>query len=236
MIKINLCPIDELESPYWWAPDVAAVVVIAAMAFFAVEWHLGQLQEEIDEVRASVEEISANEQKLTADLRRYDNMEKDERDLETKLSALQSITVSKIGKYMPLIVVEHLANLRPEGIWYHYFKVGDATGNNFEMKGQGFDNLLVAELMTALKSTASQEADEADLRTLVYFDNVILDQTGTPQQAPTGFPELGAFPEFMIRGEYIERGKGGHNKNKGEGGDEAELMTTAKPRDAVFGM
>jgi Tfp pilus assembly protein PilN len=236
MIKINLCPIDELESPYWWVPDVAAVVVIATAAFFAVQWHLGQIQDEIDEVKASVDEITANEQKLAADLRRYDNMEKDERELETKLAALQSITVSKIGKYMPLIVVEHLANLRPEGIWYHYFKVDESTGKTFELKGQGFDNLLVAELMTALKSTASQEADDADLRTLVYFDNVLLDQTGTPQQAPAGFPELGVYPEFMIRGEFLERGKSGGGRGKGSEADAADLMTTAKPRDAVFRM
>lgn len=236
MIKINLCPIDELESPYWWIPDVAVAAVVATGAFFAVQWHLGQIQQEIDDTKAKVEEISANEQKLATDLRRYDNMEKDERELETKLAALQSITVSKIAKYKPLVVIEHLANLRPEGIWYQFFKVGDATGDTFELKGQGFDNLLVAELMTALKSTASQEADETDLRTLVYFDNVALDQTGTPQQAPKGFPELKSYPEFTIRGDYLERGKGAADKSKNGEADEADLMTTAKPRDAVFRM
>lgn len=207
MIKINLCPIDELQSPYWWIPDVVVGAAVAVGALVAVQWHLGQIQLQIEETTAKTEEIRENEQKLASDLRRYANMEKDESELRNKLTALQQITVSKISKYKPLIAVEHLANLRPEGVWYHGFKVGDQDGDSFELKGQAFDNLLVAELLTSLNSTASQDPDESDLRTLIFFSRVELDQTAAPTSAPNGFPELQAYPEFVIRGEYIERSK-----------------------------
>ena len=231
MIKINLCPIDELQNPYWWIQDVVVAATVTVGAFVAVQYYLGQIQVEIEEVNVKIEEINANEQKLASDLRRYANMEKDEAELQIKLTALQQITVSKITKYKPLIVIEHLANLKPEGVWYHYFKVGDANGDYIELKGQGFDNLLVAELMTALKSTASQQGDESDLRTLVYFDQVMLDQTRTPEVAPRGFPELKAFPEFVIRAEYLER-----DKSKDKGPTESDLMTQLPPTDSIFRM
>ena len=105
MIKINLCPIDELQNPYWWIQDVVVAATVTVGAFVAVQYYLGQIQVEIEEVNVKIEEINANEQKLASDLRRYANMEKDEAELQIKLTALQQITVSKITKYKPLIVI-----------------------------------------------------------------------------------------------------------------------------------
>ena len=57
------------------------------------------------------------------------------------------------------------------GFWYDALVVGD---NNVKIKGAAFNNILVAEFLTALESTKTQEVDPVDLRTYVYFDPSVL--------------------------------------------------------------
>src|SRR4051812_12451807 len=99
MIKINLCPIDELESQYWYVPDVAVAVVIAIVAFLGVQYYLGTIQEQIDVARSNVQSLNENTTKLAPDLERFKNLKKDVDELNNKLNALKAITVSKISKY-----------------------------------------------------------------------------------------------------------------------------------------
>lgn len=205
MIKINLCPVDEIESPHWWIVDASVLALIVVGAIFGVKFYLAQTQSEVESIRAKIEDIKASEQTLAADLQRYRNMEKDEVSLQSKLKSLQKITVSKISKFRTLVVLEHLANLRPEGVWYQSIKIYDDTSSKFELRGQAFDNLLVAELIMALKSTITQEYEDGNVRTNVYFDKVKLEQSAQLQQAPRGFPELIGFPEFTIHGEFFDR-------------------------------
>lgn len=207
MIKINLCPIDELESQYWYVPDLAVAVVVAIASFLGVQYYLGTIQEQIETTAASTQSLTDNTEKLAPVLARFKDLNRDIEELKTKLDALQAITVSKISKYKPVIVIEHFQNLKPEGVWFDSLKVGSPDNPaSFELKGQAFDNVLTAELMTALRSTESQEPDEADLRTQVFFNKLALDNAVVLNTSPEGFPELVSYPEFLIKGEFKERG------------------------------
>ena len=88
-----------------------------------------------------------------------------------KLRALNAITDSRLAKYRPLIAIEHLQNLKPEAVWLMSLTVDDAK---IELEAMATDNVLVAEFITALKSTQFQDIDPADLRTQVYFSEVTL--------------------------------------------------------------
>ncbi len=207
MIKINLCPIDELESQYWYVPDIAVAVVIAVVSFLGVQYYLGTIQERIDTANANVASLTDSYDKLAPDLAKFASLQTDVATLNTRLNALKAITVSKISKYKPVIVIEHFQNLKPDGVWFESLKIGVETPNSFEVKGQAFDNVLTAEFMTALRSTESGDSDDSDLRTQVFFNGLALEATKPPEGGVgEGFPELVSYPEFLIKGKFQERG------------------------------
>ena len=205
MIKINLCPIDELESQYWYVPDLAMALAIALVSFFGVQYYLGSIQDQIDQTTAQVQSLTENTNKLKPDLERFKNLSKNIGELNQKLTALKAITVSKIAKYEPVIVLEHFQNLKPEGVWLTSLKIGVTQADGFEMKGQALDNVLTAEFITAVRSTGSQELDQGDIRTAVYFDHLVLEGTQVALTAPPDFPELASYPEFTLKGTFQER-------------------------------
>lgn len=207
MIKINLCPIDELESQYWYVPDIAVAAVVAVVSFLGVQYYLGTIQERIDTAQANIASLTENTDKLKPDLERFVRLKADGKDLNTKLDALKAITVSKISKYKPVIVIEHFQNLRPEGVWFEELKIGVEDPETFEVKGQAFDNILTAEFLTAIRSTENGEADDSDLRTQVYFKDLELVSTSVLQESEP-FPELQPYPVFKLKGKYAERTAG----------------------------
>jgi len=226
MIKINLCPIDELENQYWYVPDLVVTALVGVAVFLALQFYLGTIQNEIDVVLADVASLEESTANLSPDLERFKHLGKDISDLNSKLNALTSITVSKIAKYKPVIVLEHLQNLRPEGVWFESVRIGfgdpvakggaagatnqppdqAASEDSFEIRGQAFDNILTAEFMTAIRSTDSQDIDSADLRTQVYFNDLTLVEANIGKGSSSrGFAELALFPVFSVRGYFRER-------------------------------
>lgn len=210
MIKINLAPIDELESQYWYLPEAIMLILSISISYFGVQSYLDGIRDEILVTTTQVEEKDKSLKDLTKETARYDQLDKDIARLNQKLDALKKITVSKIDRFKPVILLEHLQNLKPEGIWYNYLS-DSSSSNRITIVGKSFDNILVAELMTAAIATKSQEMDESDLRTQVYFDEVRLERvasngsnssTGRGQQGngPTG----GVVPEVPEEnaGEY----------------------------------
>lgn len=207
MIKINLCPVDELRSPYWLVPDVAMVLTVALAAYLGVQYYLGGIQDEIDVANEHVASLQTSTRQLEPEVERFKGLQANIELLNKKLSALKSITVSKISKYKPVIVLEHLQNLKPEGAWFQSLRYGVTTPEQLEIQGGAFDNILTAELITALRATESQEPDDGDLRTQVYFSGLILEQS-TLVRTGTGFPDLRNYAEFSLRGQVLERSGG----------------------------
>lgn len=235
MIKVNLCPVDELESPYWYIPDVVALAVVALAAYLGVQHYLGTIQEQIDSVVAETDQKKQAAEALKPQIAQFETLGKDIEELNTKLKSLQSITVSKISRYKPVIIMEHMQNLKPEGLWFESFRIGgEGKASSFELKGKAFDNLLVAEMMTAMKSTASQEKDDADMRTQVHFDEVRLRDSIIGGDA-AGFPELKGFPVFVLEGSFAEYSSGARPEAGGgpTGTPAAAPGGDAPPPDAV---
>ena len=214
MIRINLAPPDELESPYWWVPDALIFAFVLALGVIGVNYYMGFSEKEIEKLKAEAVTLNAGTAAMQVDVQRHKELTARIDTLEQKRQALSRITESKIARYLPIVLVEHIQNLKPEGIWFARVsfvtsrknandagpgappergELGEAlgkkpkpvqaaepatpVGNTIEVEGHAFDNVILAEFMTALKATRNQEADPQDVRTQVFFENVDLEFT-----------------------------------------------------------
>jgi hypothetical protein len=223
VIKINLCPIDELENQYWYVPDLAVAVMICLACYFGVDYYLNMIEDEIAVVNQETVELGEKFDQLQPDLERFKTLDADIQELRTKIESLKSITVSRISKYKPIIALEHLHNLSPEGLWYKELKL--TKDQTFEITGEAFDNLLLSELIGNLRATESQIDDKSDLRTQVYFSQIRLSETTISKGGATAFPDIKAVPTFTLSGVYMERG--GSAPVGGGNGDEYSENTNA---------
>ena len=230
MIKINLCPVDELESQFWYVPDIVVFVSMFVAAYMGAQWWLGETQRQIDEINGRVESKKQAIEQLKPDLEKFVGLDQDIKTLNLKLNTLKSITVSKISRYEPLIVLEHLQNLRPEGVWYTSLNIASGpTHNTFSIEARALDNLLVAEFFASLRATQIQERDDSDLRTQVYFKTINFVSpavTYSPSSNPTDL----SYSDFRIAGEFVEANGGQSHLGDGSGSSETKL------NDAVPGV
>ena len=207
MIKVNLCPIEELESPYWYVPDLAVALGVALAGYFAVQYYLGTIQNDIDSASQKIASLEASTKQLEPDLKRFETLDDDIKRLNAKLAALQGITVSRIQRVKPLILLEHLQNLKPLGLWYQTLQIGLPNSASFLVTGQSFDNILTAEFMMALRATETQDVDPSDLRTQVFFKDLQLKKTELKMGAVEGFADLTNLPTFEISGSFADRAR-----------------------------
>lgn len=172
MIRVNLASggesvSDELHGSNWYIFDLIVLVAVAGAAYFGVQYYMSAAKDSIKIVENEINSTRDSIAKLQASIDRFNTLEVDIRQLSNKVEAIKSITVSVFERYKLLIALEHLQILQPSGVWYESLKI---EADKVSIKGAAFNNILVAELLTALESTKTQEVDPVDLRTYVYFD------------------------------------------------------------------
>ncbi|MDA9951228.1 hypothetical protein N9D31_01510 [Oligoflexaceae bacterium] len=241
MIKINLAPEEELENKLWFVPLVIGAALLFFVSSYALEVYLDDIRVEIEIVENETKEHQRGFEELKSKQEEFKVRDAERGDLENRLAALQRITESKILRFRPVILLEHLQNLKPEGIWFSEVSLlktqpvvseefprpaaeiaptGDveegagegveeaetetkpaplsnsqltaqrindeADKHSIKIVGRAFDNILVAEFLSALKSTQMQEVDPASLRTMVYFSEIELKQTVAAKESVIG--------------------------------------------------
>jgi Tfp pilus assembly protein PilN len=117
VIKINLTPIEELENPYWWAPDLAASIVIVGLTFGAVYYHVSSAEGEINQRASEKQRLIDETMALNADVDKFNSLSGKIATLESRKNALRQITESKLVRYLPIILLENIQNLKPDGVW-----------------------------------------------------------------------------------------------------------------------
>lgn len=174
MIRINLAPKEELESQFWFVPELIVLILVIMAANAFVDSQLIAIQDQIASINLSRDSFNEKSKSIKPQLDRFKNLGKDKDALMLKLRALKAITGSRLSKYRELIVIEHLQNLKPESVWLTNLTIDD-SGMAFD--AYATDNILVSEFITALKSTQFQDADPSDLRTQIFFTDAILSGT-----------------------------------------------------------
>ncbi len=117
MIRINLAPATELESRYWWAPEAVSFVVATALIVGGIIYYRGLIEDEIARLSQESQNLQEAYAGLKSDLAQYDETQGKIRQLEQMRDAMIKITESKLDRYMPIILLEHLQTLKPEGLW-----------------------------------------------------------------------------------------------------------------------
>ncbi len=178
MLEINLAPIEELENKYWYVPDVATVLLLFLISWLGVQSYLNGMREETDSENQQKEEFIQNLSKLTPDLKRYDDLSKMIHDVDEKIKSVKYITASSVDRYLPVLLLEYLQNLKPEGVWFTELSQ-NYEKSVIELTGGALDNLLIAEFMSSLDSTRYHEPDKLDVRSLLYFPKVRLEHVSS---------------------------------------------------------
>lgn len=174
MININLSPAEELDNPYWWIPDVAIFGLILLLAMSGVKFYLTSIQNQIDQLTEESKVLESTLESLRPEVERYTNLTAKIQDIDTVRQALSSITESKLTRFLPLILIEHIHNLKPEGVWL----------TSLEFKNQLVDtsnNVQTTTTPPAGQQAAPASANRSNLSSRMEielqgqaYDNVIL--------------------------------------------------------------
>ncbi len=173
MISINLTPSEEVENKLWFLPEVTFLVVMLGLTWSLTQYYLGSIEDDIRNIKDQEISFNQSRERLKPDLLRYDEIVKQLDNLQEKIDSLKKITVSKTTRYKPIVILEQLQNLRPEGVWFNDLR-DDTKKSVIEISGGAFDNLLIAEFMSLLADTKHQEFDPSDVRTQIFFREIHL--------------------------------------------------------------
>ena len=169
MIRINLSGTSSVvQSNRWYLFDLIVLAVVVGGGHYGVEYYVSAARDSIRIINTEKEDIMNSVEKLKSEEERYNKIENEIAGLQAKIKAIEDITISVFVRYQPLIVLEHLQVLQPDGVWYNSLSIQDSS---IAITGGAFDNLMIASLISAVDSTKLQGIDYNDIRTYLYFDS-----------------------------------------------------------------
>ncbi|MEI8025096.1 MAG: PilN domain-containing protein [Pseudomonadota bacterium] len=205
MIKIQLAPYDELEDKNWWVPDAIALVLALFLSNFLVSSYVERLESEIVEIQAQTEEFKRSIAAIQPEIAVFKGIEAKISELKSVISALSSITVSRLTKYRPVVVLEQIQALKPDGLWFTSLKE-DTIGRKITISGFAFDSILIGQFMSELGATKLQRFDPTDIRSQINFSQVKLkifenSKSGSvlDEIQPNGFSKFDIYMNFEER-------------------------------------
>lgn len=205
MIKIQLAPYNELEDKNWWVPDAIALVLALFLSNYLISNYVEGLENEIVEVQAQAEEFKRSISAIQPEINAFKDLETKISGLKSVISALSSITVSKLTKYRPVVILEQIQALKPDGVWFTNYKESTSENKIF-LTGFAFDSILIGQFMSELGATKLQRFDAADIRSQIHFADVKL-KVFENSKSGSVLDEIQpkGFAKFDIQMKYEER-------------------------------
>lgn len=117
MIKINLTPYEELENPQWWVPDATVLFLVIAISFGAVYFYISSVEAEIALREADKQRMVDETNALQPEVSRFNDLNSKIATLDNRKTSLKRITESKLVRYLPVILLENIQNLKPDKVW-----------------------------------------------------------------------------------------------------------------------
>ncbi len=117
MIKVNLTPFEELDNPRWWIPDALALAVIILLTFGGVYLYIDSIEREIAAEEVEKQNMVTETANLQGEVSKFNDMNKKIAALDNRKNSLKRITESKLIRYLPVILMENIQNLKPDKVW-----------------------------------------------------------------------------------------------------------------------
>ncbi|MGE0172998.1 MAG: hypothetical protein AB7T49_09445 [Oligoflexales bacterium] len=150
MIRINLAPIDEIEDRHWWIPDVVTFFVLLGLTVAGGNYYLSLKRAEVDRLIEEERNLTASIQSMSVDAKTHDEMLAKIENLDNLRASFSNITQSKVERYLPLVLLEHIQSLKPDGVWL--------TGIYFKSEGNSPREQTAAEDQTGQNAQPAQTA------------------------------------------------------------------------------
>lgn len=117
MIKINLTPFEELDNPRWWVPDAVILAIVVFFTFGGVWFYIDTVEQEILAKEAEKASMQTETQNLQVEVSKFNDLNQKIATLDNRKVALKRITESKLIRYLPVILMENIQNLKPDKVW-----------------------------------------------------------------------------------------------------------------------
>jgi Tfp pilus assembly protein PilN len=117
MIRINLTPFEELDNPRWWIPDVAVLALVVALTFGGVYFYIDSVEQQIAAKIAEKDNMAVETANLQGEVSKFNDLNSKIATLDNRKNALKRITESKLIRYLPVILLENIQNLKPDKVW-----------------------------------------------------------------------------------------------------------------------
>lgn len=117
MIKINLTPFEELDNPRWWVPDAAILVLVMLITFGAVYLYIDSIEQKIAAKEAEKASMVTETANLQGEVSKFNDLNTKIGTLDNRKNSLKRITESKLIRYLPVILMENIQNLKPDKVW-----------------------------------------------------------------------------------------------------------------------
>ena len=92
MIRFNLTPLEELESPYWFVPDLIVAGLVGFLAYGGVSAYLNGIRDQIGASKAQTETYKSAMEKLQPQINQFTDLDTQNVALKTKIENLKRIT------------------------------------------------------------------------------------------------------------------------------------------------
>lgn len=117
MIKINLTPFEELDNPRWWVPDAAILALVMLLTFGGVYFYIDSVEQQIAAREAEKQNMITETANLQGEVSKFNDLNSKIATLDNRKNALKRITESKLLRFLPVILMENIQNLKPEKVW-----------------------------------------------------------------------------------------------------------------------
>ncbi len=155
MIRINLLPVRTSKKQEAVRREALLALAGGAVALFAGLALWGVTQIELSGVAAENLALQNEIDKLSADAKRVDEMEKFEKDLQRKLDVIGDLRAKKAG---PVHMLDDMSTAAPDRLTLTRLT---QKGDNLEIEGIAVSNTVISEYLRALDASP-------------YFDAVFL--------------------------------------------------------------
>lgn len=175
MLKINLVPFEELDNKRWFVPDLLVVLILAAGAGISLLAYEQSFEDKIASAQEEISTLVSSQKKLETTIKQFASLQGENEALREQLASLEHITTAKVPRYRPVMLMEMLQNLKPQGLWFKAVEEQTANGQ-VTIRGESYDKLLVAHFISALHTSRNPNTSVKGVGKGLYFSKVHLKQ------------------------------------------------------------